>query len=210
MEYNMYNVSALHARLHAPHNFPATENRSMPCAVDAADAKFECNFVISEDQAKALAKATVKVFAAKRKHDWLDFKPSSLNDLFKPDTDVDGKLTGKWLLKAVKKTYGEIGNAPKLWMPDSSKATADFRLTNGSECHVRLWLAPWNFAGKAGVQFRLNDVKIISIADGGSNSDPFANDPKAAVNDEVDSFLDSMTAQKPPAASNGFEDEIPF
>ena len=75
---------------------------------------------------------------------------------------------------------------------------------------MRLWLAPWNFAGKAGVQFRLNDVKIISIADGGSNSDPFANDPKAVVNDEVDSFLESMTAQKPPAASNDFEDEIPF
>ena len=102
MEFNLYNVSALHPRLHAPHNFSATENRSMPCAVDAADAKFECNFVISEDQAKALAKAAVTAFNAKKKHDWLDFRPSGLADL-KADVDVDGKLTGKWLLKAVKK-----------------------------------------------------------------------------------------------------------
>jgi len=203
MDFSLYSVTALHARLHAPHNFNPTDNRSAPCSVDAPDAKFEMTCVITEDQAKAVARASVDAYNAKKKHDWVPYKPSGLADLFKPDMDMDGKPTGKFQLKAVKKTYGETGNAPKVWMPDSSQAPADFRLTNGSECHVRLYLAGWNYAGKAGVQFRLKDVKVITIADGASTSDPFADD-------KVDQFLDSMTAQKPPAASNDFNDEITF
>ena len=52
MDFKLYDIRALYARTHEPHNFSAPVNRSMPCAYDAPDAKYECSFVISEDVAK--------------------------------------------------------------------------------------------------------------------------------------------------------------
>ena len=214
MEYRLYNVTALHARLHTAHNFSASDNRSMPCAVDAPDAKYECSFVISEALAKETARKVVEAYNSKKKHDWLEFKPSGLDDLFKRDTDMNGVETGNYILKAVKKTYGEEGNAPKVWMPNSKEATDDFRVTNGSDCHVVLTLAPWNYAGKAGVQFRLKGVMVTTLADAPTMGNPFVDDPNANVNGSIDAELDSLindlAGKQAPTPDAPFSDDIPF
>ena len=106
---------------------------------------------------------------------------------------MNGIETGNYILKAVKKTYGENGNAPKVWMPNSKEATDDFRITNGSTCHVVLTLAPWNYAGKAGVQFRLKGVMVTELADAPSMDNPFVNDPNAEISagGSIDAELDN-------------------
>ena len=208
MDYKLYSARALYPRLHEPHNFNALENRSAPCSYNAPDAKFECSWVISPDIAKKVAKAAKSAFGAAKKPEWVNWTPSSLDDLFKKDTNMDGVVTGDYILKSVKKTYGELGNAPKVWMPDSKEAPEGFRLTNGSICHVLLKLAPWNYAGKSGVQFRLKGVKLVTLADAPTSIDPFVDDPDAP--DDVDAFLDDIAGQNPSKAKADFEDEIPF
>jgi len=216
MDYKLYDTRALYARTHEPHNFSAQDNRSMPCAYDAPDAKYECSFVISEDVAKQTARAAVDAYNAKKKHDWLPYKPSNLEQIFKRETDVNGVETGNLIIKTVKKTYGEKGNAPKVWMPDSKEAPEGFRITNGSECHVLLYLAPWNYAGKSGVQFRLKGIKVNLLADAPAMDDPFANDPNAkpamngSIDDELDSLMGNLSNKKPPANDGYFDDDIPF
>ena len=216
MDFKLYDTRALYARTHEPHNFSAPDNRSMPCAYDAPDAKYECSFVISEDVAKQTANAAVSAYNAKKKHDWLPYKPSNLEQIFKRETDVNGVETGNLIIKSIKKTYGEKGNAPKVWMPDSKEAPEGFRITNGSECHALLYLAPWNYAGKSGVQFRLKGIKVNLLADAPVMDDPFKDDPNAkpvvngSIDDELDSLMDDLAAKKPPSAGSDFNDEIPF
>ena len=216
MEYRLYNVKGLWMRVHAPHNYSQSDGRSMPCAFDAPDAKYEGSFVISEEIAKQAARKCVEAYNGKKKHDWLEYKPSGLGDLFKRETDMNGIETGNYILKAVKKTYGENGNAPKVWMPNSKEATDDFRITNGSTCHVVLTLAPWNYAGKAGVQFRLKGVMVTELADAPSMDNPFVDDPNAEISAngssdaELDNLLDDLAGKDKPAASAPFNDDIPF
>jgi len=216
MDYKLYDTRALYARTHEPHNFSAQDNRSMPCAYDAPDAKYECSFVISEDVAKQTANAAVSAYNAKKKHDWLPYKPSSLEQIFKRETDVNGVETGNFIIKTVKKTYGEKGNAPKVWMSDGKEVPEGFRITNGSECHALLYLAPWNYAGKSGVQFRLKGIKVNLLADAPVMDDPFKDDPNAkpvvngSIDDELDSLMDDIAMKKAPTADINFNDEIPF
>ena len=171
---------------------------------------------ISEDVAKQTARAAVDAYNAKKKHDWFPYKPSSLEQIFKHETDVNGVETGNFIIKTVKKTYGEKGNAPKVWLSDGREAPEGFRITNGSECHALLYLAPWNYAGKSGVQFRLKGIKVNLLADAPAMDDPFANDPNAkpamngSIDDELDSLMGNLAAQKPPSAGSDFNDEIPF
>ena len=103
MDFKLYDIRALYARTHEPHNFSAPVNRSMPCAYDAPDAKYECSFVISKEVAKQTARAAVDAYNAKKKHDWLPYKPSSLEQIFKRETDVNGVETGNFIIKTVKK-----------------------------------------------------------------------------------------------------------
>ena len=111
-DYKLYSVRALYPRLHEPHNFNASENRSAPCAYNAPDARYECSFVIPPEEAKKVARAAKSAFDAAKKPEWANWTPSGLDDLFKKDTEIDGVATGDYILKAVKKTYGELGNAP--------------------------------------------------------------------------------------------------
>lgn len=214
MDFKLYNVSALHARLDGPYNFSASDNRSMPCAYDAPDAKYECSFVVTEDDAKAAARAAVDAYNTKKKHDWLDYKPSGLDAMFKRETDMNGVATGNFIIKTVKKTYGEKGNAPKIWLPNSQEAPEGFRLTNGSACHALITLAPWNYAGNSGVQFRLKGVKVINLAEAQAMADPFANDPHATANGSIDAELDSLindlAGKQAPTPDAPFSDDIPF
>ena len=212
MEHKLYNVRALYARLHEPHNFSGAENRSMACAYDALEAKYECSFAIGEDDAKAMARAMKSAFDAAKKPDWIDWNPKGLGAVFKLATDIDGRETADYLAKTVKKTYGEQGNAPKVWLADSTEVPAGFRLTNGSICHVLIKLAPWNYAGKSGVQLRLKGVRVVQLADGPAVADPFADDPSAknGSDDGLSAFLDDLPGQKPLEAHTDFNDEIPF
>ena len=214
MEYRLYSTTALYARLHEPHNFNGSENRSMPCAYDAPDAKYECSFVISEAVAKEAARKAVEAYNEKKKHDWLEYKPAGLDDLFKRETDMNGVETGNYILKAVKKTYGDTGNAPNVFMPNSKEATDDFRVTNGSVCHVLLTLAPWNYAGKSGVQFRLKAVMVKTLADAPTAGNPFLDDPQADVNGSIDAELDSLLGEvagkQAPTSAAPFQDDVPF
>ena len=216
MDFKLYDTRALYARTHEPHNFSTADNRSMPCAYNAPEAAYSCSFVISEDVAKQTARAAVDAYNAKKKHDWLPYKPSNLEQIFKPETDVNGVETGNFIIKTVKKTYGEKGNAPKVWMSDGKEVPEGFRITNGSECHALLYLAPWNYAGKSGVQFRLKGIKVNLLADAPAIDDPFKDDPNAkpvvngSIDDELDSLMDDLAAKKPPSAGSDFNDEIPF
>ena len=139
---------------------------------NAPDAKFECSWVILPDIAKKVAQAAKSAFGAAKKPECANWTPRSLDDRFKKDTNIDGVATGDFILKSVKKTYGEMGNAPKVWMPDSKEAPEGFRLTIGSICHVLLKLAAWNYAGKSGVQIRLKGVKLVTLADAPTLIDP--------------------------------------
>jgi hypothetical protein len=77
-------------------------------------------------------------------------------------------------------------------------------------------LAPWNYAGKSGVQFRLKGIKVNLLADAPAIDDPFKDDPNAkpvvngSIDDELDSLMDDLAAKKPPSAGSDFNDEIPF
>ena len=79
-----------------------------------------------------------------------------------------------------------------------------------------LYLAPWNYAGKSGVQFRLKGIKVNLLADAPAMDDPFADDPNAkrvvngSIDDELDSLMDDIAMKKAPTADINFNDEIPF
>ena len=99
-------------------------------------------------------------------------------------------------------------------MPDSKEATDDFRVTNGSVCHVLLTLAPWNYAGKSGVQFRLKAVMVKTLADAPTAGNPFLDDPQADVNGSIDAELDSLLGEvagkQAPTSAAPFQDDVPF
>ena len=208
MEFKLYSVRAFYPRLHEPHNFNASENRSAPCHYKATDAIFECSFVISSEEAKKVARAAKSAFDAAKKPEWANWTPSGLDDLFEKHTDMDGVVTEDLILKFVQKTYGEMGNASKVWMPDGKEAPERFRLTNGSICHVLLKLAAWNYVGKSGVHFRLKGVKLVTLADAPTSIDPFANDPDAPY--DLDAFLNDFAGQNPPKVNADIDDKIPF
>jgi len=194
-EQKIFGVRALYPRLNQPYHFDATANKSMPCSFDTPEAKYECNFIINADQAKDVIKNSIEAFKMAAKPNWQPWAPKSIEEVFNADPESDN-----FILKSVKKTYGEDGNAPKQFLADGSLAPEGFMLTTGSICHAVLTLAPWNYAGRSGVTFRLKAVKVVQLADAPIATDPFANDDKAIM------------AQ---AASNVDEfglpnDEIPF
>ena len=200
-EYKLYGVRALYPRLNGPYHFDAIANKSMPCSYDAPDAKYECNFIITPDQAWDVIKQSLEAFKMAAKPNWQPWAPKHVEEMFGADLESDN-----FILKSVKKTYGENGNAPKQFLTDGSIAPEGFMLTSGSLCHVVLTLAPWNYAGRSGVTFRLKALKVVQLADAPVATDPFASDDLANANTKA------VLAQ---AASNVDEfglpnDEIPF
>ena len=210
MLHKILGVRALYPRLHEPHNFNANENRSMPCAYDAMDAKYECSFVLSKEAATEMAKVARKAFNEAKKPDWIDWQPKSLSEIFKPDEDIDGKPTGNLVAKTVKKTYGEKNNAPQIWLADGTAAPEGFRIINGSIVHALIKLAPWNYAGRSGVQFRLQSVGVVQLADAPMTENPFKDDTSPNGVTDLEEFLDDLSAQKPPSTGDDFQDDIPF
>ena len=194
-EHKIYSSMALYPRLNQPYHFDATANKSMPCSYDTPEAKYECSFIINADQAKDVIKNSIEAFKIAAKPNWQPWAPKSIEEVFNADPESDN-----FILKSVKKTYGEDGKAPIQWLADSSLAPSGFMLTTGSICHAVLTIAPWNYAGRSGVTFRLKAIKVVQLADAPIATDPFAADDKAIM------------AQ---AASNVDEfglpnDEIPF
>ena len=194
-EHKIYQARALYPRLNQPYHFDAAANKSMPCSYDTPEAKYECSFIINADQAKDIIKQSLEAFKIAAKPNWQPWAPKSVEEVFGADPESDN-----FILKSVKKTYGEDGNAPKQFLADGSLAPDGFMLTTGSICHAVLTLAPWNYAGRSGVTFRLKAIKVVQLADAPIATDPFAADDKAIM------------AQ---AASNVDEfglpnDEIPF
>ena len=175
-EQKIFGVRALYPRLNQPYHFDAGANKSMPCSYDTPEAKYECSFIINEDQAKDVIKNSIEAFKMAAKPNWLPWAPKSIADVFSADPESDN-----FILKSVKKTYGEDGNAPKQFLADGSLAPDGFMLTTGSICHAVLTLAPWNYAGRSGVTFRLKAVKVVQLADAPIATDPFANDDKAIL-----------------------------
>ena len=194
-EHKIYAARTLYPRLNQPYHFDAAANKSMPCSYDTPEAKYECSFIINADQAKDIIKQSLEAFKIAAKPNWQPWAPKSIEEVFNADPESDN-----FILKSVKKTYGEDGNAPRQYLADGSLAPDGFMLTTGSICHAVLTLAPWNYAGRSGVTFRLKAIKVVQLADAPIATDPFAADDKAIM------------AQ---AASNVDEfglpnDEIPF
>jgi len=175
-EHKIYNAQALYPRVNQPYHFDAALNKSMPCSFDTPEAKYECNFIIDEAQAKDVIKQSLEAFKMAAKPNWQPWAPKSIEEVFGADP-----VSEKFILKSVKKTYGEDGNAPRQYLADGSIAPDGFMLTTGSICHVVLTLAPWNYAGRSGVTFRLKALKVVQLADGPVATDPFANDDKAVM-----------------------------
>ena len=175
-EHKLYGVRAIYPRLNQPYHFDGALNKSMPCSFDTPEAKFESGFVINADQAKGVIKESLEAFKLSAKPNWQPWAPKSIEEVFGADPESDN-----FILKSVKKTYGEDGNAPKQFLADGAIAPAGFMLTTGSICHVVLTLAPWNYAGRSGVTFRLKALKVVQLADGPVATDPFAADDKAIM-----------------------------
>ena len=97
MNHNLMNVEALWPRLDRAYKFDAGQNRSMPTEATDPDGKYELNVIVTEAQAKELAKKMTEAFSAKSDKDWPAWKPKGLGDLFKPDE------SGCWIVKMNKK-----------------------------------------------------------------------------------------------------------
>ena len=208
-EHKLYGVRALYPRLNQPYHFDATANKSMPCSYDTPEAKYECSFIINADQAKDVIKNSIETFKIAAKPNWQPWAPKSIEEVFNADPESDN-----FILKSVKKTYGEDGKAPIQWLADSSLAPSGFMLTTGSICHAVLTLAPWNYAGKAGVQFRLKGIMVTELADAPTMDNPFVDDPNANVDGSIDAELDSLmndlAGKQAPTPDAPFADDIPF
>ena len=192
MNHNLMNVEALWPRLDRAYKFDAGQNRSMPTEATDPDGKYELNVIVTEAQAKELAKKMTEAFSAKSDKDWPAWKPTGLGDLFKQDE------SGCWIVKMNKKTYGEAKSKPKQFDKDGQLCADDFQLTTGSKIHVMVGIRPWKFGGKSGVTLRPEKVKWIELKER-EEADPFG--------DSEDPFGLPSTESK---ASDAFDDEIPF
>ena len=202
--FNLYGAEAKYPRLDQPYNFSAADNRSMPCAYDVPDAKYECSFKLSEAVAKQAAKAARKAFDADKKPDWLPFPYQNLGELFKKDDDSN------FVLKSVKKTYGEANNQPDQFLADGKAAPTGFQLTGGSICNVKLRIVPWSYAGRVGITWRLLGLKVAHLADGPVAGDPFAGDAQSdAIIAQAIAGAGNNTAPLDPILGD-LEDEINF
>ena len=193
MQHKLMNVEALWPKIDRPYKWSTEQNRSVPTEATDPEGKYELNLVITDDQAKELAKVMKDEFKNKKEKGWKEWAPKGLDDIFKKDDGV-------WQVKTVKKTYSDPSSKPSQYMLDGTKCPDDFQLTTGSKIHVMLLVKPWNYAGNSGVTLRPAAIKVVELRERLDGGDPFADQSvKAEVSD--DPFAPN---------ANDFDDEIPF
>ena len=170
MKYDLHGVRALYPRIDKPYTWDGVVNKSMPCAYTAEGAKYECSFSVTEDIAKDLVRNCVAEYKRVKQGNWPEYKPTSIAEVFREDE----MQPNHFIVKAQKKTYGDPNTRVAQFMEDGSRAPDGFQLTTGSIVNALLLLKPWSMGGRGGVTLRLQAVKCLQLAEGGIQTDPWA------------------------------------
>ena len=94
MTHLVSNVEILYPRVNQCYRFDNAENKSVPCDAFEDGAKYETQFRMDKDQAKALYKAMATAYAERKEKTW----PEKLAMPF--EQDDDGKYVGKLYSRA--------------------------------------------------------------------------------------------------------------
>ena len=210
MQHKLMNVEAKWPKIDRPYVFnPSIGERggSEPTEATNPDGSYEIHVLISEEQAKELAKLMAKTYkedAAEKKFptdrtavqkDKKIWKPAAHHALFEQEED------GRYRVKCNIKTYSDPKTKPNQFHKDGTKCADDFQLTSGSIIHIMVKIAPWNYAGKTGVSIRPKSVKVMELKEWESDDggDVFAD--QTVPTEDSDPFA---------TGANDFDDEIPF
>lgn len=204
MQHKLMNVEAKWPKIDRAYVFNPSigeKGGSEPTEATNPDGYYEINVLLSEEQAKELAKLMAKTYkevAAEKKYPTTGkviWKPAAHHALFEQEED------GRYIVKCMIKTYSDPKTKPNQFHKDGTKCADDFQLTSGSIIHIMVKIAPWNYAGKTGVSIRPKSVKVMELKewepdDGG---DVFAD--QTVPTEDSDPFATN---------ANDFDDEIPF
>ena len=150
------NVIAHYPRLDQPYHFDKTagaNGKSVPCPATTANARYETDFLLTEEQAGALYKVMQKAYtdSPHRDKSW----PDTLAQPFKMHEDY---FVGKCNFKAMYKN--ETTKPPAIFDASNTRLPEDFLLTSGSIVNVFVELVPFNMT-TSGVSLRLKGVQVI-------------------------------------------------
>ena len=186
------NVKALYPRINQPYRFDNAAKKSIPCHPADADAKYELNFVMTEDQARSLYNAMNAAFttAEERDNTW----PEKLEMPFKKNED--GNWVGKSKIAA--SFNGTPTKPPGQYDASNTALNEDFMLTTGSVIHIAVELYPYKYGNSCGISLRLRAVQVIDYVPYAAPS-PFGKEEgfveEAVVEEE--STDDIFKAEKP-------------
>lgn len=173
MDCRLENVEALWPRIDRP--YARNEATGSWDAVDPTDPRgaYEMNAIISEEQAKDLAKKMREVFNTHEKtkgKQWIISKKDPETGLeadrvVKSLDDIFVKDDGVYRIKFKMPTYSDPRTKPRQFMQDGSKAADDFQLTGNSIIHVTFRIAAWTYGKKCGISLRPTGVMVVRLAE---------------------------------------------
>lgn len=151
------NVTARYPRLDKPYRFDnkaGANGKSVPCDPTEDGAKYELDFVMSNEKAKELYKIMQDSYtnAPGRDKSW----PKKLEMPFKQLED--GSFAGKASLKAA--YSGNPTSPPDQFDAKNKKLDEGFMLTTGSTVNIAVELIPYKMAA-TGVSLRLRGVQVL-------------------------------------------------
>jgi hypothetical protein len=163
-------VDFKHPKLDQTYRFDQTEKRSEPCAPTAQNAEWSLNWLMKQDEARALIERFKKHYEECRTR---NAKLPPFSKVFGVKKVDDGMVMFKAKKRGVNKK-GEV-NKPPVVVDHAMKDLADRNIWSGSHGTVRVIAIPATDPqdGSGGITLFLDGVQVIKPVYGGSNMDGF-------------------------------------
>ena len=209
MQHIVYNAIARYPRLNRTYKFDreaGANGQTVPCDPMDDGAKYEMEFVMTEDEAKRLHQACLLAWeeakANQPQKKWDDSKRRL--PIEKTEEGIIGKTHRKGAYnKELTKPPLQV-DAKKNPMPD------DFMLTTGSKVNISMQFVPYCMSeNNQGVSLRLRAVQVLELADVQRAPDPFSVTDGFTVGGTAGNDPFAAAAPAPANADLG-GDDLPF